>query len=145
MFKKALIICIALILTGCLFSVQKFYLDNNYYNEGNFINVKAKEFKNKGNYILYTYNSYCNFPVPCENIFKAFMENHNIDFLSMPFEEFRKTELYKKIKYAPSIIIVKDGKIISYLDADSDNDTDKYQDTKEFEKWISKYIYLEKK
>ena len=145
MFKKALIICLALILTGCLFSVQKFYLDNDYYNEGNFISVKAKNFENKGNYILYTYNSYCNFPIPCEDIFKDFMSKYSIDFLSMPFEEFRKTELYKKIRYAPSIIIVKDGKIISYLDADSDNDTDKYQDTKEFEKWISKYIYLEKK
>ncbi|MBR3199516.1 MAG: hypothetical protein IKG27_05845 [Bacilli bacterium] len=145
MLKKVLIIAFVLILTGCFFKQEKFYLDNKYYNEGKFINVKASEFKNEGNYVLYTYNSYCNFPIPCEDIFKEFMEKHNMSFLSMPFEEFRKTELYKKIKYAPSIIIVNEGKIVSYLDADSDDDANKYQDTSEFEKWISSYIYFEKK
>ena len=145
MFKKIFVIACVLVLTGCFFKQDKFYLDNRYYSDGNFISIKATDFKNEGNYVLYTYNSYCNFPVPCEDIFKTFMEKYNINFISMPFEEFRKTSLYKKIKYAPSIIIVKDGKIISYLDADSDDDTDKYQDSSKFEKWISSYIYLEKK
>ena len=50
--------------------------------------------------------------------------------------------IYQKVKYAPSIIIVRDGHIVDYLDANSDDDLDKYQDVNEFEKWISKYIYL---
>ena len=52
----------------------------------------------------------------------------------------KKTYLYKKVKYAPSVIIVKKQKIIAYLDAEKDEDMDKYQDEKEFEKWLKKYI-----
>lgn len=55
----------------------------------------------------------------------------------------KKTYLYKKVKYAPSVIIVKKQKIIAYLDAEKDEDMDKYQDEKEFEKWLKKYIIFQ--
>ena len=68
------------------------------------------------------------------------MEKYKIDFLSMPFKEFKNTKYYNKVKYAPSIIIIKQGKIVSYLDANKDKDLQKYQDVHEFENWINKYI-----
>ena len=71
------------------------------------------------------------------------MEKYKIDFVSIPFEKFKKTQLYNEVKYGPSILIIKEGKIIKYLDANKDSDLQKYQDTKEFEKWINKYIYTE--
>ena len=33
---------------------------------------------------------------------------------------------------------------MAYLDAEKDDDLDKYQDLDEFTKWIEKYIYSEK-
>ena len=72
------------------------------------------------------------------------MKKYNIDFLSMKFEYFKKTKLYKKIKYAPSVIIIKNGKIIDYLDANKDEDLNKYQNSNEFEQWINSYIYPNK-
>ncbi len=58
------------------------------------------------------------------------------------FDEMKESYLYKKVKYAPSVIIIKKGKIIAYLDADKNADLDKYQNEKVFEKWIKNYIYL---
>ena len=73
------------------------------------------------------------------------MKKHNISIISIPFAEFKKTIFYKKVKYAPTIIIINKGKIIAYLDANSDKDLKKYQDINEFEKWIDNYIYLKLK
>ena len=145
--KKILtILCLLIILTtGCQNGQERFHLDKKYYNKGEYINVDDKEFsKIKGeNYILFTYNNFCNLPKPCEQIFKKFMKKYNIDFLSISFDKFKKTSLYKTVKYAPSIIIVKEGKIVTYLDADNDDDLDKYQDENKFENWIKSYIYFD--
>jgi hypothetical protein len=138
--KKLIIILLPLlILTGCK-KQEKINLNKKYYNEGKFITINSLENLEEETYILYTYNNYCSFEIPCDQIFKQYMEKYKIDFLQIPFKQFKETNLYKKVKYAPSIIIVKEGKIISYLDANKNKDLKKYQDINEFEKWINKYI-----
>lgn len=144
MKKVVLFIITVLLITGCKEkNIEKFYLNNKYYNEGKFITIKNIDDLKNDTYVLYTYNNYCTFKKPCENVFKEYMEKYKIDFYGMPFDSFKKTSLYKEVRYAPSIILVKDGKIIDYLDANKNKDLDKYQDTKKFEEWINKYIYTE--
>ena len=124
-----LIICILIIFTtGCNKTNEKITIDKKYYNTGEFINVSNDKLStlDKENYILYSYNSYCAFQVPCEDVFK----------------EFKKTKFYKKIKYAPSIIIIKEGNIVAYLDPNSDDDIDKYQDANKLEEWIKEYVEI---
>lgn len=138
--KKLIILLLPLlILTGCQ-KKEKLTLTEKYYNEGKFITVNTLDNLEKETYILYTYNNYCTFEIPCDKIFKEYMEKYKIDFISMPFKEFKNTKYYNKVKYAPSIIIIKQGKIISYLDANKNEDLNKYQDVHEFERWINKYI-----
>ncbi len=138
--KKLIILLLPLlILTGCK-KQEKVRLTEKYYNEGKFITINSLENLEQETYILYTYNNYCSFEIPCDKIFKEYMEKHKIDFLSMPFKEFKNTKLYGKVKYAPSVIIVKEGKVIAYLNANKDQDLNKYQDVHEFENWINKYI-----
>lgn len=137
------VIVIALIIYN---NNSKIHLSEKYYNEGNYIDTKSTDLNslNKENYLLFTYNSYCTFKIPCDKIFKETMDKYKIDVLSMPIEEFKKTKFYKKVKYAPSIIVIKKGKIKGYLDPNSNEDLDKYQKSLEFEKWLEKYIYFEK-
>lgn len=125
---------------------NKFYLEDKYYNSGEYIPVKSEDINllNNDNYILYTYNNFCSLPVHCEDVFKEMMQKNKIDFLSISYEEFKKTKYHNTVEYAPSIIIIKNGKIVAYLDAESDIDLEKYQDSNKFEEWISKYIYLTK-
>lgn len=70
------------------------------------------------------------------------MTEYNISIISIPFEEYKKTTFYKKVKYAPTIILINKGKIIAYLDANNDDDLAKYQDITAFTNWINTYIYL---
>ena len=145
--KWLLLLPLIIILVICIINRKpsKFYLDDKYYNEGQYISVKSDEVNNlDGNYILFTYNNFCSLPIHCKDVFKDFMEKYKIDFLSIQFDEYKKTSFYKKVEYAPSVLLIKNGKIVAYLDANKDNDLNKYQNPEEFEKWISEYIYLEK-
>lgn len=144
--KKIVLLIAIFLLTGCIFKQDKFYLDDKYYNQGEYIKLDSIGLENikDNSMIIYTYNNFCNFPIHCENIFQEFMNKYQIDFISIPFSEFKKTSFYSKISYAPSIIIVHEGKIVDYLKADSDNDYDKYQKEDIFEEWLSEYIYFTK-
>ncbi len=142
--KKFVLLITIFLLVGCT-NNKEFYLEDKYYHNGDYINVSSSDIKDNESYILYTYNNFCVLPVHCENIFKEVMEKYKIDVLSIPFDDFKNTSFYQEVKYAPSILIVKKGELISYLDANSDNDLEKYQDTTKFEEWLRKYIVLENK
>ena len=143
--KKIIALAILIILSVFfLTKKEQIYLTKKYYKNGNYIEVGSEQIENlkKETYVLFTYNSYCNLKIPCETIFKKTIEKYKIDFLSTPFAEFKKTKFYKKVNYAPSVLIVSKGRIISYLDANNDSDLGKYQDENKFEKWLQKYVKL---
>lgn len=149
MKKIVVVIFLIFLITGCVLNQNdgksRLYLDDTYYNKGNYIKVSSDKVNDlSGNYVLFTYNSYCNFSVPCDEIFKSFMEKYDIDFLSISIDDFKNTYLYDTVKYAPSIIVISDKKIIAYLDANSDEDLERYTNTKSFEKWMDNYVYFKK-
>ena len=127
---------------------EKFTLDAAYYNKGEYIQIDSDKVKelvdNKKTFLLFTYNNYCNFPVPCDSIFQEVMDKYKIDVLKIPFDKFKDTDFYETVKFAPSLMIIKEGKIIDYLKADEDGDMDKYQDVKAFRNWLNSYIVLKK-
>lgn len=146
MKKLLVILTLLIVVTGC--NNKKFYLDDSLYNNGSFIEINKEELDNlqkeKKSYLVFTYNSFCTFNVPCDNIFEEVMKKYNIDMYKMPYELMKKTFIYNKVKLAPSVIIIKQGEILAYLDSEKDSDLNKYQDAIEFEKWLDKYIYLKK-
>ncbi len=147
--KKILVLLIAIlvILTGCD-RKEKFYLDDKYYGDYKFIDVDNNKIdklqKDKASYMVFTFNPYCQFQKPCDEVFEAFMKDYNISIYNIPFAEFKETELYKHVKYAPSVILINKGKVVAYLDANKDEDLDKYQEVKDFKEWVERYVYLEK-
>ena len=91
-------------------------------------------------FIVFAYNNYCLLETPCDEIFKKIMDKYNISFLYLPYEEMKKTFIYDDVKLAPSVILIKEGKIVTYLNTESNDDLPKYQDADEFEKWLTSYI-----
>lgn len=141
--KKFTIIIICLFLSACTNS-SKFSIEKEYYKDSKYIDVNSEDIKklkeNKKSFIVFTYNNYCMLEIPCDEIFKKVMNKYNISFLYLPYEEMKNTFIYDKVKLAPSVILIKEGEIVAYLDAESDEDLLKYQDTEEFEKWLTSYI-----
>ena len=141
--KKFTIIIICLFLSACTNS-SKFSIEKEYYKDSKYIDVNSEDIKklkeNKKSFIVFTYNNYCMLEIPCDEIFKKVMNKYNISFFYLPYEEMKNTFIYDKVKLAPSVILIKEGEIVAYLDAESDEDLLKYQDTEEFEKWLTSYI-----
>lgn len=153
MIKKSYLIFICLLtllITGCFNKHQddgtnRIYLTSKYYHKGNFIDITSNDLKelSNENYLLFTNNNYCNLAIPCDEIFQEVMNKYKIDILFIPFEDFKNTKFYEKVKFAPSVLIIKNNEIVTYLDAESNDDLNRYQDVNEFEKWLDKYIHLE--
>ena len=154
MNKKIIIITIVLTILIVVPAIilnlkhEKFYINDKYYNNGEFIKITSNDLNNlinsKDSFLLYTYNDYCSLKIQCDDIFRSVMNKYKIDMYSIRYEEFEKTDYINKVKYAPSVLIIKNGKIVTYLDANKKADLDRYQDTSSFESWLDKYIYLSK-
>ena len=133
MNKKLIIIIVVLVvLIGIGSSImyfskknEKFYIEDTFYNKGGLqdisINEVNKLIKNKKSFVLFTYNDFCTFSVPCDSVFEEASNKMNIEILQIPYRDFKETVLHKKIKYGPSVIIIKEGKVVKYLDAVSFN------------------------
>ena len=150
--KITVFLIIVLLLTGCKLNQddgkERLYLSEKYYNsDGKYIDISREDLLDKEDetYILFTYNNYCNLSVPCDQIFEVFMKKYKIDFLSIPYEDFKETTLHDTIEYAPSVIVIDKGEIIAYLDAESDEDLIRYTDAKKIKKWLDEYVYFSSK
>ena len=126
---------------------SKFSLDETHYKtDDRFIKIDGEQLselmQNKKSFVVFTYLPYCTFSIPCDVIFETFLNENEMSFYEIPFDEFSKLKEFNSIKYAPSIVIVNKGKIVTYLDANSDDDLEKYQDSKVFGDWIKKYINI---
>ena len=150
--KKIIIVIVFIILIplSLLFinnlTKPKITLESKYYNTGKFIDINSANLNellnNKENFILFTYNNFCTFKVSCDEIFNESIKELNITILKIPFDEFKTTNLYNEVSLAPSVILIKDGKIIQYIDPEKNDDLPKYQDKKEFISWIKEYINI---
>ena len=147
--KKILLILllVPLLLVGCTNKDEKVYLSDKYYNQGAYIDIVAKDMDKLKNdtYLLFVYNQFCNFKIPCDEIFQKVMTEHKVDVLSMSIDEYKTTSYFNTVRYAPTIIVISKGKVLAYLDANKDEDLDKYQSPDDFEKWLTEHVYLDKK
>ena len=73
-----------------------------------------------------------------------FAIDNNLYFYNIGLLVYKQTNIYKQIKYAPTVIIVYKGKVLAYLDAESDEDSKCASSQEEFNKWITKYIHAKK-
>ena len=71
-------------------------------------------------------------------------DKYQIYFYDIGMDVYKKSRLYKTVKYAPGVIIYSKGKILAYTDAESDEDSKLYESEKAFKEWLTKYIKLEK-
>ena len=65
-----------------------------------------------------------------------------LPLFTLGFAPFKKTLLYKTVKYNPAIIIVDKGKIYKYVDANMDEFTKLGKSKKSTVEWLQKYIVI---
>ena len=69
---------------------------------------------------------------------KDYASSHGIKVYRMFFEDMKKTSLHDFVKYYPSVAVILRGKVMGYLRADSDEDSDAYNNDDAFLTWMQK-------
>lgn len=146
MKKIISLILICTIFIGCAKKEETttFYLDDEYYNLADYVSVSSDELndmiKDKKSFALFVYQDLCVNSYNFETMLNEFSNENHINFVKIKFNEIEDTILASKIKYYPSLVIFKKGKIIDYLDANENSDTNKFKNKDDFTTWFKKYV-----
>lgn len=154
--KKKVIIPIIIIVTIIIAIVtflivnnkKTFYLENALYGNSSMIEIGYEQLTkltdDKKSFAVFVYQPMCVNSEDFESVLSGFLEEKNMSIYKIAFSDIKNEELGKTIKYYPSFIIYKNGKIVDFLEADKDEDVDIYTSKKGFEDWFTKYVKLKK-
>lgn len=71
---------------------------------------------------------------------REYAQNKEIKIYKIMFEEMKKTSLYDKVSFYPSVAVISKGVPVVWLRADADEDVMMYNDSEVFREWLDKYI-----
>lgn len=141
MKKIIVLILVSILLVGCNGKIK---LEDKYYKRSKFIDVDHSKvndlIKSKESFVVFIYQPMCTMSSEFEELLDEYMDIRKISIYKMSFSDMKKTSLKDTVRFYPSFIIFKDGEVVDFLDADSDEDTNRYKILKAFKEWIESYI-----
>lgn len=140
---------ILLVLTLFAYGYKKnqiFALEEKYYgiNLLEEINLeKLKELReSKESFGVFVYQPLCSNSDDFEIVLKEFQKENKIKFYKISFSSILESDLKETVKYYPSFLIFKEGKLIDHLEADKDKYTEYYRSKEGFKSWFTTYVEL---
>lgn len=142
-----IIFCILLcMVVGCKNKIFSF--EEKYYKEASLNEIQYEELNklvdNKESFGVFIYQPLCETSSGFESVLNNFIRQYQMSFYKVAYSDIKNTDLGKKIKYYPSFIIYEEGKIVDFLEADKDEDINRYKNIEDFKSWLSSYINLPK-
>lgn len=127
---------------------QTFSLESKYYNTGEKITINETELESlindKESFVLFVSQTMCLTSYDFEVVINEFLNEFPITIYEINYSELKESNLGNFLKYYPSFVIYKKGKVVDFLDANDDEDTSYYKSSEEFKKWFTKYVDLKK-
>lgn len=125
---------------------QTFSLDAQYYTTSEQSDINGEQYeqliKNKASFVLFVDMAGCITANGLRNMLGEITSEHPVQFLHIMWPEAKSTSLHDSVKYYPSIVIVREGKIVDFLKADSDEHAKYYNSTADLSNWLMHYIKL---
>ncbi|MDD2203413.1 MAG: hypothetical protein PHT75_02535 [Bacilli bacterium] len=141
-----LLAVIAFLLIMHLQKEQSFYLDDEYYGNSSLIELDSEKLealeRDKKTFIVFVYQPLCAASYDLDNYITEFTNTYKMSFYKMLFSSIKDTSIAEHVKYCPSVVIYHKGKVIAYLDANSDKNATHYESVENLKKWLTKYILL---
>ena len=137
-------ILIAGALAGWFDNPKNVKLEPEYYNSAAETTLDVETFNqmlaDQKSFVLITYLPTCTNDII--SFLKTYSESRQISYFYLNWSDSRETALKSIIKFSPSVAIIKNGRPVSFLDADSDADIEKYSSFDAFSAWLDEYIVL---
>lgn len=141
-----IVLLIYLIKTNFLYKTSNFmfYIEEKYYGKDEFNEINEKQLssliQNKESFVIFMHQPMCSKSYEFNKILVEFQKEEKISFYKIKFEKINKIKQLNKIKYYPSFAIINNGTLIDFLDAQSNEDINKYKNKEEFSNWFYSYI-----
>lgn len=145
----ALIIVVATIVVFLIFQNQSkiFSLESKYYNTGEKIEINISELEelisDKESFVVFVSQDMCLASSNFEVVINDFLEEYPITIYEINYSELKESDLGDFLEHYPSFVIYKNGKMVDFLDANADEDTDYYKTKEGFKNWFTQYVNLD--
>lgn len=146
-FIIVLSLVVGIILIGSkTLNKKAFSLDDDYYGTKEVLEIKNDKLEEliskKKNFVVFIYQPLCTTSGDFSKVLDDFLEEEQLSIYKLAFSNIENSELKNKVKYYPSVVIYKKGKIVAYLEANKNDDIKYYESKEGFKEWLSKYIVL---
>ena len=144
-----LILVVAAIVVFLIFQNQSkiFSLESKYYNTGEKIEINISELEelisDKESFVVFVSQDMCLASSNFEVVINDFLEEYPITIYEINYSELKESDLGDFLEYYPSFVIYKNGKMVDFLDANADEDTDYYKTKEGFKNWFTQYVNLD--
>lgn len=121
-------------------------MDEDLYGNGGLIELSGEEYdklvRDEGSFVVVVRMEVCPAGFPVTDTVKALANQKDIKIYSLKDVEYKKTNLVEMVKYLPTVVIVRDGKVVDFLDAEDDGDLGRYRDAGELGEWVEQYFVI---
>lgn len=142
-------ILFALAVSG-VFDPSETELDAEYYCEdtceGEFTELSKEDYedliKKKKSFVIFVDQSGCDGADRLRKFSSDYFSESGVKIYKMMFADLKETTLHEKVKYYPSLVVIRKGNVRAFLRADSDEDADAFNQYGSFIDWVNKHVFL---
>lgn len=127
------------------FDDPKTVLDPEYYSKNpELIDLSTADFEkligDQKSFLVFVDQTDCTTADRLRGYVNDYSAETGISFYKMMFKDVKESSLHQSVKYYPSVVVVDKGKIRGFMKADSDADSDAYNDYGAFKVWLAQYL-----
>ena len=135
-------IALALIIPSL--SGKQFRLDDEYYGESEAIYIEKDKYeqliRDKKSFVVMVDKPGCVKTSEMRVSLSGFPEDMQFKYYHLYWDDAKETSLHEKVKYTPSVALIRNGEVVDWLDADAKEDEPLYNDPEALQNWIREYI-----
>ncbi len=138
------VLAVAVITAVILMQPKTFRLDDEYYGSNESIDVDKEAYEkliaDKKSFIIMVDKPECYTTANMRQWMSEFPEDMRFKYYRIMWGEASNSSLHEQIKFVPAVALIHDGKVVDFLDADSDEDAPMYNDPTALQNWIREYV-----
>lgn len=144
--KILVLVILILMIVGC--GNKKFYLEDEYYENGVITDITLEEINdlemNEKSFMVFVYLPGCTSCAQFRTVLNEYIETHKLEFYTISINDLNDSKIKDHVQFAPSLVLFNKGKIVDALDATSNEDKSALTSVDGLNKWLEEYIYLTK-
>lgn len=122
-----------------------FRLSDEYYGTSEMLTgLTAEEYEKllseKRSFVVMVDKPGCITTPPMRERMANFPDNMQFKYYQFMWSEAKESSLHNYVTFVPSVAIIREGEVVAWLRADSDEDTEYFNSAEALQSWVAKYV-----